>query len=78
VVRRALKFLCHVKRRAHGFRCAVITRGAEVLGRRFGRSLESTSNMSGEFLRNDTGARDAEVPTAMVRLAAQEIELLVY
>jgi hypothetical protein len=34
--------------------------------------------MSGEFLRNDTGARDAEVPTAIVRLAAQEIELLVY
>jgi hypothetical protein len=34
--------------------------------------------MSGEFLRNDTGARDAEVPTAMVRLAAQEIELLEY
>jgi hypothetical protein len=34
--------------------------------------------MSGEFLRNDNGARDAEVRTAIVRLAAQEIELLEY
>jgi hypothetical protein len=43
-----------------------------------GTSLESTSNMSGEFLRNDTGARDVEVRTAIVRLAAREIELLEY
>jgi hypothetical protein len=34
--------------------------------------------MSGEFLRNDTGARDVEVRTAIVRLAAREIELLEY
>jgi len=43
-----------------------------------GGSLARTSNMSGEFLRNGTGAMDPEVRTAIARLAGQEIELVEY
>ena len=43
-----------------------------------GASLERRSEMEGDFLFNVTGAKDAQVRTAIVRIAGQEIELLEY